>query len=476
MDKIKELGQTFTPRYFVEGMLNIIGYNGKEILCKHIMDNSCGDGAFLCSIVDRYCHVGLCNGLPIGIISDDLEAYIHGIEIDEGLCNKCRENLDKVARRYGIGGIRWDILNRSSLSVHEYDGKMDYVIGNPPYVRVHNMDAIYDEVKGYSFGQGGMTDLYLVFYEIGFNMLKEDGKLCYITPNSWLSSVAGKEMRKYIVNEGNLVSLVDMGHYQVFDGVNTYSLIGLFCRSNNSNEFEYHKFDNIALKTVLIDKLCFEDCYIGNCFYLSDKKHLEVLKEIKSKSSKKFVSVKNGFATQSDKIFIGDNVPESDMSIKVLKASTGKWYNCIFPYDKEGKLLSREIVFSNKEIGEYFECHKKELLKGREEYDTYYEFGRSQAINDVWKDKLSINFIIRSADDLKIVPVKKGSGIYSGLYIICNKDVLFSEIEVILRDKDFVEYVRLLKKYKSGGYYTFSSKDVEQYINYSLRYKLGKSN
>jgi adenine-specific DNA-methyltransferase len=472
MDKVKGLGQTFTPRYFVEGMLNIIGYNGKDILCKHIMDNSCGDGAFLCRIVERYCHVGLCNGLPIGIISADLETYIHGIEIDEELCAKCKKKLDEVARCYGIGGIRWDILNRSSLSVHDYDGKMDYVIGNPPYVRVHNMDVIYNEVKGYRFAQGGMTDLYLVFYEIGFNMLNEHGKLCYITPNSWLSSVAGKEMRKYIVNEGNLVSLIDMGHYQVFDGVNTYSLIGLFCKDNKSNEFEYHKFDNITLKSSLIDNLSFDDCYVDDCFYLSDKEHLQDLKEIKSNPLKKFVSVKNGFATLADKIFIGDNVPESDMTIKVLKASTGKWYNCIFPYDKEGKLLSREIVFGNKEIGEYFESHKKELLKGREEYDTYYEFGRTQAINDVWKDKLSINCLLRTGDDLKIVPVKKGKGIYSGLYIICNKDVPFAGIEDILRDNGFIEYVRLLKKYKSDGYYTFSSKDVEQYINYYLTYKL----
>ena len=32
-------------------------------------------------------------------------------------------------------------------------------------------------------------------------------------------------------------------------------------------------------------------------------------------------------------------------------------------------------------------------------------------------------------------------------------------------------YIKTLKKYKSGGYYTFNSKDVEQYVNYYLSQK-----
>ena len=40
---------------------------------------------------------------------------------------------------------------------------------------------------------------------------------------------------------------------------------------------------------------------------------------------------------------------------------------------------------------------------------------------------------------------------------------------------DQVNYVKLLKNYKSGGYYTFASKDLEQYLNYKLSEKYGQS-
>jgi adenine-specific DNA-methyltransferase len=160
----------------------------------------------------------------------------------------------------------------------------------------------------------------------------------------------------------------------------------------------------------------------------------------------------------------------------VLKASTGKWFNCLFPYDRKGKLLSPEIALSAPSVREHFSLHKQDLLKGKKEYPSYYEYGRTQAIQDVWKDKIAINALIRTENDLKVEIVKEGQGVYSGLYII-NNDVIipFEDIIGILTTKDFAKYVSLLKKYKSGGYYTYNSKDVEQYINYMLTYKSNKN-
>ena len=42
-----------------------------------------------------------------------------------------------------------------------------------------------------------------------------------------------------------------------------------------------------------------------------------------------------------------------------------------------------------------------------------------------------------------------------------------------LMSDDFVAYISLLGKYKSGGYYTFSSKDVKAYLDYKLAYEGG---
>ena len=66
--------------------------------------------------------------------------------------------------------VGWDLLNTNALSVTRYDGQMDFVVGNPPYVRVHNLEEDYDEVKSFRFAEGGMTDLYLAFYELGLRL------------------------------------------------------------------------------------------------------------------------------------------------------------------------------------------------------------------------------------------------------------------------------------------------------------------
>ena len=50
--------------------------------------------------------------------------------------------------------------------------------------------------------------------------------------------------------------------------------------------------------------------------------------------------------------------------------------------------------------------------------------------------------------------------------IITELDMTFDDIRNIIVSEDFAKYIRLLKKYKSGGYYTFNTKDVQQYINY----------
>lgn len=472
----KKLGQIFTPRYIVEEMLDYIGYFGHNIMQKHVIDNSCGDGAFLKSVVSRYCQYALETGKTIDIIKFELEHYIHGIDTDAVAYNQCILNLSKIAAHYGISNVNWDLYNQSALSMTQFNGKMDFVIGNPPYVRVHNLDATYDEVKQYRFANGGMTDLYLAFFELGFNMMSHNGKLCYITPSSWLNSVAASNMRLYIMKEQNLVSLTDLGHFQAFENATTYTLISLFEKQKKDKYFDYYTFNGESRKREFVDRISIYDCYIDTYFYLSDNKHLKLIREVKNNKSTKYISVKNGFATLADSVFIGTDIPESEITIKILKASTGKWYKCIFPYDKKGKLLPPDKALANEKIKEHFELHKEELLKGKSDYPTFYEFGRTQALLDVWKDKVAINSLMRNEKDLKIEQVKSGEGIYSGLYLIPvgNVNIPFEDIKKILVTSDFAKYISLLKKYKSGGYYTFNTKDVEQYVNYYLTYKSEK--
>lgn len=468
---VKNDGQVFTPDYLVNNMLDFCGYEGEAILLKHVIDNSCGDGAFLREILRRYISIAIGSGYSLSDIKNQLETYIHGVDTDPIAYNACLENLSSIAKEYGITEVEWDVKNESSLSSHRFDGRMDYVIGNPPYVRVHNLNDSYDEVKQFSFANGGMTDLFLVFYELGFRMLNKDGILCYITPSSWLSSVAGGNLRAYIRTYRNLEAVIDLGHYQPFNAT-AYTLIARFKKSVKRDWFEFYSYDGETRNAVFQEKLLFDEVDISGNFYLAKPETLKSLRAIKEKKHQKVASVKNGFATLADKVFIGD-VPETSITIPIIKASTGKWSRGLYPYDRKGQPISEKVLFSDPIIRDYFVKHKEELLKGNPEYPGWFYYGRTQALKDVYTDKYAINSLVRDINSIKINLVPAGSGVYSGLYILT--DVGESILRDIIENEDFVNYIASLKCYKSGGYYTFNSKDLEQYLNYKLDEKGIKS-
>lgn len=464
--KVKYHGEIFTPTYLVKNILDFVGYV-EDIEQKHIMDNSCGQGAFLIEIVERYCK----KVFDKEQLKNDLEKFIHGIEIDKNNVKKCLEKLNKVAEKYNLKNVKWDIKNRNSLEVSDYDGKMDFVIGNPPYVRTHNLKENHKKVKSFNFSNGGMADLFITFYEIGFNMLNKNGKMCLITPNSWLSSVSGLELRNYIAKARNLQKVIDIGHFQPFENATTYTLIACFDMGVKVNFVDYFTYDDDNKRPVFCDRLLYDDFYIDNKMFFGSKSDLQILNEVNNRTknvNQKFLEVKNGFATLADKVFIGDIGIQDEIVIDTIKASTGKWTKSIFPYGKKLKPLpEKEIADKHKAVYDYLLSKKDKLLnRSITNKDEWYLFGRTQAINDVAKSKLAINTIIKDVRSIKLNEVPAGKGVYSGLYILYDGD--YSEIKKILLSDDFVNYVKSLKKYKSGGYFTFSSKDLKNYLVYSI--------
>lgn len=469
---VKNHGRVYTPDFIVKCILDFGGYIGAEsILEHHVIDNSCGDGAFLSEIVRRYCASFLQNGSDISVLKSSLETYIHGIELDEEETVKCKLNLTAVAEYYGISDVNWDILNADTLTITRYDNKMDYVFGNPPYVRVHNLFDSYSSVKKYAFAEKGMTDLYIVFFEIGFKMLSKQGVMCLITPSSWLSSKAGLVLRQYIIKHKNLSGVIDLEHFQPFDAT-TYTLISRFDNKQEHLAIEYNIYSGESLAKRYVCDLNLVDISIGSNFYLSDYSGLLQLKKIRESVVRDYVSVKNGFATLADGVFIG-SFQFTNAIIDVIKASTGEWKKCVYPYDENGKPIPESQMSSYTDTFSYLLEHKRELSKGRDiqNDNMWYLFGRTQAINDVSKNKYAINTILKDKNSIRFEFVPAGKGVYSGLYIV--SELSFEEIREVIVSDSFITYVKALKNYKSGGYYTYSSKDLQQYLNHKFTEKYG---
>lgn len=470
----KSNGRFYTPRFIVQNILNMSGYYGVDIIKKHVIDNSCGDGAFLVEIVARYCESAKQLGLKDEEIAQDLSLYVHGIEIDETECNKCIRNVDMIAQSYNVTSVKWDIKCADAMEVNDYNGKMDFVLGNPPYVRVHNVGDSFNQVKRFSFAQSGMTDFYIVFYEIGLKMLNQSGVLGYITPSSFFNSLAGEALRSYLIKNNLIEKIIDLKHYQAF-AATTYTTIAILKKTKETNVMSYYQFDEKNKIPYFVDSLTPDDFYICNNFYFSNKNALSLLQKIFNNLGHCDVAVKNGFATLCDDVFIGDFDFDSAYIIPVIKASTGKRARIFYPYGKDSRLIPESEIQKDGNLYRYLLSHKRQLTKRSSENgaDTYwYAFGRSQAINDTYKNKLTVNTLLRSVSDLKLISAPAGVGVYSGLYLVGDAAKMEMAKKALMSD-DFVAYISLLGKYKSGGYYTFSSKDVKAYLDYKLAYEGG---
>ncbi len=465
-DVRKKNGRVYTPRFIVERILDLADYRGEKIAGKLVVDPSCGDGAFLTVVVERYCRANA--NLGAARLKAELETCVRGIELDPAEREQCVRNLDAVALNFGVQGVNWNVVCADALTFDRWNGQVDFVVGNPPYVRVHNLGASFDAVKRFEFAQTGMTDLFLVFFELGLRALNPRGVLAYITPSSYFNSVAGKRLREKIVADNLLAKLVDLKHRQVFDAT-TYSAITVLtpCRESGSAT-EYFEFSDDGDALTLIERLTPNDFYVDGKFYFSTRRNLRFLREILTfrppKNAERF-AVKNGFATLADSFFIGDAAKFgfTDFTIPVVKASTGVWSRCLYPYDATGRLLSWETLSAVAEVKRYYEAACERLRqRSLTNPADWFGFGRTQGLKDVARNKYAVNTLIRDAADLKLTPIPAGTGVYGGLYILT--DVPFETLRALLNNRDFATYVSLLQKYKSGGYYAFSSKDLKAFL------------
>lgn len=466
--------QVFTPHNIVELMLNHIGYiPSNNILDKYIIDNSCGNGAFLCEIADRYIKAGIVNGLSKKNIIRGLEGYIYGIEIVSSLCNETIKNLNKIAAKYSLQDIHWNIINTDAIDVvKKCTYKMDYVVGNPPYCKVHDLTQEQrDKYKKFCGDSKGTFDSYVMFFWIGIQMLKPQGKLSYITPSSWTTSLYARELREYLRKYSAIISIIDMKHEKVFDNATTFTMITEIGNKTHNEITPVYEYNNGTLK--LINNSHISQYMYDDKFYFKNNQTLNVIKEINTVKAEEVFEVKNGFATLKDKLFIGDmsemaGILDDPNIIFCTKASKNILQSIIYPYDKDGKPVKFEKLSKPIQTKLLERAKKLEIDTTKE---GWYLYGRNQAINDIQRDKYSINNLIKTKEDIKLHYCTSGTGVYSGFYILNRWNYNIGSyahkfLEETLNSDEFVEYVHSLGRYKNGGYSTFTTKELKNYLNY----------
>lgn len=121
----------------------------------------------------------------------------------------------------------------------------DVVIGNPPYV------VMQDKYFNDNYLTGRCFDLYCYFFERGKNILKQNGKLSFITPSLFIKGVKYTPLQDYLINNVDKLIIEDKGD-NIFEGVSMPTAITFFENNINNNFLEWDDlfFNNPLTKKV----------------------------------------------------------------------------------------------------------------------------------------------------------------------------------------------------------------------------------
>ena len=108
------------------------------------------------------------------------------------------------------------------------NGGFDIVIGNPPYVQI--FDILMKEKYSKLFVSFSRNyDLYTAFFERSVMLIKKNGMLGLITPNTFIKGEYFKELRELLV-ENQIIEIVDFGNKLVFEDANVFSAITILSK------------------------------------------------------------------------------------------------------------------------------------------------------------------------------------------------------------------------------------------------------
>ena len=259
----KEQGIYYTPTYVVDYIVkNTIGELAKDkkidLTKIKVLDPACGSGSFLMKTFDYLVTldkkkkgvveqtkldtsgVSATYGRKIEILKNN----IFGVDLDPKAVEIAQLNLllKAAEKKHRLPTLQENIkvgnslIDDSAVSSRAFkweeqfkeiisNGGFDVVVGNPPYVNNRNLPktekAFIEKNYKTAYQQ---YDLYVLFYELAFKLVKEGGYIGLITPNKFAITKYGFPLRKLLLDY-TIVKVVDVSQLSVFGDVSTYPYI-----------------------------------------------------------------------------------------------------------------------------------------------------------------------------------------------------------------------------------------------------------
>lgn len=188
--------------------------------------------------------------------------------------------------------------------VFKEKGGFDIVIGNPPYIKIQNIDEEQVKILKRKYATAtGKFDIYVLFVEKAFELMSNKGICAFIHPHRFLNVGYGKGLRTYLLKYHALKRFVHFGVKQVFDSATTYT--GVFFYEMNSPFIQYAIAENKDLNSLKFSIKKWSE--LGQTWSFTEENNDVVVKKILKNNTKLldvFSGIYQGLITLGDDIFI----------------------------------------------------------------------------------------------------------------------------------------------------------------------------
>lgn len=239
-ESLERKGVIYTKPWVVELLLDLAGYRADLNLVDRLaVEPAAGEGAFLIRMAERL--VSSCRRMERPL--SDCKKSLLAFELDEESAATAKEAVLATLRKMDIPSDLAEDLTCSWIRTGDYLFEAfalplaDFVIGNPPYVR---LEDIPEEVAGIYRASyptmRGRADIYVAFYEAALRGLKDEGVCAFICADRWMLNQYGAELRGLVTSSFAVEAIVEMHRADAFDDdVSAYPAITVIRRGRQGN-------------------------------------------------------------------------------------------------------------------------------------------------------------------------------------------------------------------------------------------------
>jgi len=493
-DKIVN-GAIYTPKEIRDRILDecVEGVSNEELASMRIADISCGSGSFLMDMTF------LIRSRTRKSFKKIYTENIFGIDIENYSIERTKIILSLLALLYGeddkfdFNLLCHDTLDYTSEDFDKNYKTFDIIVGNPPYVCSRNMTSeTKEKAIKYEVCKYGRPDLYIPFIQIAIDSLSENGRMGYITMNSFFNSLNGRGLREYFDKLRFDIKIVDFKDTQIFKGKSTYTCL-LFVKKNHSDSIDYSIERGENQKESKSEQLNYNNLSAEKGWNLNDYTETSFIENTGIPLGK-YCKSSHGIATLCNKCFIFNPKEENENFYilekdgRTFEIEKGVCMNAvnsnklnsqvafdsliekvIYPYErKDGKIhiMSEETLKGQFPKAYRYLISQKDVLSKRDKgnankYPEWYAYGRTQGLNPpayyLFFPKIA-NKPLRC-----VLTIGEGLLLFNGMAFISNERKKLEIVKKIVESEFFWNYVCANSKPYSSGFHSLNGVNIKKF-------------